>query len=135
MLGDQRPTRADVGLQVQSDIVELTQSTEPLLHESNMRGVRGDRGRRRADLVSCQNPLWRQRRHRPHVQEPNPRSEVWWDDHLASRRRAHRRAGVAGVGKEVGWDTLQRYAESWFDSTTRRPRWWKPSGGSSRAGA
>jgi hypothetical protein len=30
---DQRPARADVGLQVQSDIVQLTQSAEPLLHE------------------------------------------------------------------------------------------------------
>ena len=62
----------------------------------------------------------RQRRHRPHVQEPDPRSRglVGRLSGLA-RRCAHRRAGVAGAGKEVGWDTLEGYAESWFDYSAK----------------
>ena len=42
--------------------------------------------------------------------------EVWWGDYLASLgavRIAERE--LLALGKEIGWDTLERYAESWFD--------------------
>jgi N-methylhydantoinase B len=42
--------------------------------------------------------------------------EVWWGDYLASVgavRIAERE--LLALGKEIGWDTLERYAESWFD--------------------
>ncbi len=42
--------------------------------------------------------------------------EVWWGDYLASLgavRIAERE--LLALGKEVGWDELDRYAESWFD--------------------
>ena len=42
--------------------------------------------------------------------------EIWWGDYLASLgavRIAERE--LLALGEEVGWDTLEGYAESWFD--------------------
>ena len=42
--------------------------------------------------------------------------EIWWGDYLASLgavRIAERE--LLALGAEVGWDTLEAYAESWFD--------------------
>jgi N-methylhydantoinase B len=46
--------------------------------------------------------------------------EVWWGDYLASLgavRIAERE--LLALGKEVGWDTLERCAESWFDYSAK----------------
>jgi N-methylhydantoinase B len=46
--------------------------------------------------------------------------EVWWGDYLASLgavRIAERE--LLALGKEVGWDTLERNAESWFDYSAK----------------
>ena len=42
--------------------------------------------------------------------------EVWWGDYLASLGAVRiAELELLALGKEVGWDTLERYAESWFD--------------------
>ena len=42
--------------------------------------------------------------------------EVWWGDYLASLGAVRiAEPELLALGKEVGWDTLERYAESWFD--------------------
>ena len=46
--------------------------------------------------------------------------EVRWGDYLASPgavRIAERE--LLALGKKVGWDTLERYAESWFDYSAK----------------
>lgn len=47
--------------------------------------------------------------------------EVWWGDYLASLgavRIAERE--LLALGADVGWDALDRYAESWFDYSEAR---------------
>ena len=47
--------------------------------------------------------------------------EIWWGDYLASLgavRIAERE--LLALGDEVGWDTLESYAESWFDYSETR---------------
>ena len=60
--------------------------------------------------------------------------EVWWGDYLASLGavRIAERELLALARRSAG---TRSSAMRNPGSTTRRPRWWKPSGGSSPAGA
>ncbi len=47
--------------------------------------------------------------------------EQWWGDHLASLGAVRiGERGLLELGREVGWDTLDAYAEAWFDYSERK---------------
>ncbi len=47
--------------------------------------------------------------------------EQWWGDYLAALGSVRiGEAGVLALGREVGWERLDDYAEAWFDYSERR---------------
>jgi N-methylhydantoinase B len=47
--------------------------------------------------------------------------EQWWGDYLASLGSVRiGERGLLELGREVGWDTLDAYAEAWFDYSERK---------------